>query len=269
MRTEAIYPSIEHERAARAIVDFFSGQEVEHAASLFVDAVILTCSCARGKAVRGSCLDVSILISPEKFTDQSMFHVKQSWTEFYESEQVFKELHQLGKYSHVDLDFTDGCFKPQDWGWTAGPDNFELEIGNILVYSVPLLERTDRFRRLRERWLPYYSDELRRERLAQARKYCLNNLDHIPSFVERGLYFQSFQRLYHASQEFLQALFISRRTYPIAYDKWIREQIEDILGMPELYKQLIRLLEIADFESREIVHKAAELERLFHRYVVE
>ncbi|MFC1717489.1 hypothetical protein ACFL6S_27760 [Candidatus Poribacteria bacterium] len=198
-----------------------------------------------------------------------MFHVKHSWEQFHESQEVFQKLGMLGKYSHVDLDFTDGCFQPQDWGWTGGPDNFELEIGNIVTYSVPLLEKTDYFQKLRERWLPYYSDELRRERLAQARKYCLNNLDHIPPYVERELYFQSFQRLYHASQEFLQALFISRRTYPIAYDKWIREQVEDILGVPELYRELVGLLEIKHFESREIAHKAAELEHLFHDHIVE
>ncbi len=258
MRIEATYPSVEHRRAAESVVNFFSGQDV--------DAVLLTCSCARGKASRGSCLDISVLISPNK---SKMFHVKHSWEQFHESQKVFQELGALGKYSHVDLDFTDGCFQPQDWGWTGGPDNFELEIGNIVAYSIPLLEKTDHFQKLRAQWLPYYSDGLRRERLAQARKYCLNNLDHIPMYIERDLYFQSFQRLYHASQEFLQALLISRRAYPIAYDKWIREQVEDMLGMPELYRQLVGLLEIKRFESREIAHKAAELECLFHEHVVE
>jgi len=258
MSIMAIYPSVEHRRAAEAVVGFFSGQDV--------DAVLLTCSCARGKASRGSCLDISVLISPD---ETRMFHVKHLWEQFHESQEVFQELGALGKYSHVDLDFTDGHFQPQDWGWTGGPDNFELEIGNIVAYSVPLLEQTDYFQKLQERWLPYYSDELRRERLAQAGKYCLNNLDHIPLYVERCLYFQSFQRLYHASQEFLQALFISHRVYPIAYDKWIREQIEDILGMPELYRKLVKLLEIEHFESPEMAHKASELQHLFHEYILE
>jgi len=258
MQIEAIYPSVEHRRAAQAITSFFAEQEV--------DAVLLTCSCARGKASRGSCLDIAVLHSLD---DAEMFHVKHLWYQFHESQAVFKELGKLGEYSHVDMDFTDGCFQPQDWGWTGGPDNFELEIGNIVVYSVPLLEKTDHYQRLRARWLPYYNDELRRGRLAQSRKYCLNNLDHIPPFVERELYFQAFQRLYRASQEFLQALFISRRVYPIAYDKWIREQIEDILGIPKLYRQFVGLLEITHFESQEIARKAAELECLFHTYIVE
>jgi hypothetical protein len=65
----------------------------------------------------------------------------------------------------------------------------------------------------------------------------------------------------------MQALFISRRVYPIAYDKWIREQIEDILGMPEIYKKLVSLMEISHFESHEIIDKALALEHLFHEYI--
>lgn len=258
MQLGATYPSMEHQRAAEAVVGFFSKQDV--------DAVLLTCSCARGKACKDSCLDISVLISPD---ETGMFHVKHSWEQFHESQEVFQELNAVGEYSFVEVEFTDGCFLPQDWGWTGGPDNFELEIGNIVAYSVPLLERTDYFQKLKAQWLPYYGHELRRKRLTQVLKHCLNNLDHIPLCVERGLYFQSFQRLYHALQEFLQALFISRRIYPIAYDKWIQEQIEDILGMPELYKQLVELLEIKCFESREMVHKASELQSLFYEHISE
>ena len=101
------------------------------------------------------------------------------------------------------------------------------------------------------------------------RRYCLNNLAHVPLFVERGLCFQAFQRLWHAFGEFLQALFISRRVYPIAYDKWIREQVEEILGLPELYSDLPHLFEIGHFESQEIAQKARELVALVGRYVVE
>jgi hypothetical protein len=99
------------------------------------------------------------------------------------------------------------------------------------------------------------------------RRYCLNNLDHIPPYVGRGLYFQAFNRLYHALGEFLQALFIHRRVYPIAYDKWVREQIVDILGLPDLYPQLVHLLEIQSFESDEMIGKATQLRRLWDEYL--
>ena len=68
---------------------------------------------------------------------------------------------------------------------------------------------------------------------------------------------------------FLQALFIARRTYPIAYDKWIREQVVEILSLPELYEQLPHLFEIERFESAELVDRADELGRLLATYVGE
>lgn len=60
---------------------------------------------------------------------------------------------------------------------------------------------------------------------------------------------------------------ISRRTYPIVYNKWIHEQIAEILGLPELYEQIAHLLEIQKFESAEIADKAREVERLLDQYL--
>jgi hypothetical protein len=141
-----------------------------------------------------------------------------------------------------------------------------VEVGNFLAYSIPLWEGSDYFSQLKRQWLPYYSEELRQKRLDQVRWYCINNLHHIPLYIERGLYFQSFDRLYNAYREFLQALFITRRTYPIAYNKWIHEQVVEILDLPELYEQLPRLFEIKQFESNEIADKAKALEDLLERY---
>jgi len=188
------------------------------------------------------------------------------WGDLYQAEPAFQALRRLAKFSHVDLEFADGCFAPGPHSWTSGPDAFELEIGNTLVYSAALWERGDTLKRLKARWLPYYGEELRQERLAMVRRFCFNNLEHIPPYVERGLYFQAFNRLYDALREFLQALFIARRTYPIAYDKWIREQIVEILGLPELYRELPTLLEIRQFESQEIADRARELWRLVEAY---
>lgn len=253
------YPSREHEQASKVISDFFSDQQG-------VEAVILYGSCARGKASKDSCLDIVVLVSPEAFSS-ARGELEQCWRNLYESQEVFKKLLKVGRYSHVDLNFIDGRFIPQPRDWTSGPDEFELEIGNTLIYGVPLWDGGDYLRELKEKWLPYYDEELRRDRLAEVRKYCLNNLDHIPLFVDRGLYFQAFNRFYDALGEFLQGLFISRRVYPIAYDKWIREQIEGILGLPELYQQLKGLLELKQLESQELAHKAQELGQLWENRI--
>jgi len=258
MKLEAVYPTPEHQRAAEIIVDFF-------VSNYKIDAVLLVNSCARGRATRDSCLDIVMLSKPDPSRSQSS-ELEAGWEELEKSDQAIRTLYKVGKYSVVHPDFIHGVFLPREQDEAAGPDDFEIEVGNFLAYSVPLWQGSDYFTQLKEQWLPYYNEDLRKQRLDKVRWYCLNNLHHIPLYIERGLYFQSFDRLYNSYREFLQALFIARRAYPIAYNKWIREQIEEILGLPELYAQLSHLFEIRQFESNEIVEKAKEVEELLEKY---
>ena len=258
MLLQAVYPTPEHKAAAEAIVEFVT-------TNYRVDAVLLVNSCARGKATRDSCLDISVLARPE--SRQAQLDVLEAdWARFEETSLAIAAMKQVGRYSVVHPNFTDGILVPPERDEAAGPDWFEVEVGNLLAYSVPLWHNGGYYEQLKRQWLPYYDEDLRRQRLAMVRSYCLNNLHHIPPYMERGLYFQSFDRLYNAYQEFVQALFISRRTYPIAYNKWIREQVEEILGLPELYAQLSHLFEIKRFESAELADKALEVERLLEEY---
>ncbi len=262
MRLQPVYPTPYHARAAEALTRFFARDPA-------VEAVLLMGSTARGKAAPGSCLDIILLLRPAALAAERE-RLEQAWqAEYSSANPVYRDLLSVGPFSHIDLDFSDGQFDPRnfDHGWTTGADAFELEVGNTLAYSVALHENGVYYRELQAQWLPYYGEDLRRERLALALKYCRNNLAHIPLLAPRELYFQSFKRLYQAFEEFLQALFISRRTYPIAYDKWVKEGVIDVLGLPELYEHLPHLLEIQPFESQAAVSKARELEALIEAYL--
>lgn len=252
------YPTPEHGQAAAAIVAFFTARDE-------TDAVLLVNSCARGRATRDSCLDIKVLI-PEGVAASGL---DAAWQRHHATDPVFAALRRAGSFSVVHLDIEDGRLDPVPHPEDEYPDAFEIVIGNSLVYSVSLWERGDRLIGLRRRWLPYYDEALRQERLAAVRWCCRHCLEHIPLYVERGLYFQSFARLWSAFQMFLQALFISHRTYPIAYDKWIHEQVVEILGLPKLYEQLPRLFEIGRLESGELADKARDLRRLLDTYVGE
>ncbi len=261
MELRAAYPTPAHQQAADAIVAFCSTQ-------FEIEAVLLVNSCARGKATRDSCLDIVVLAQPD--TLQARLAAWQNrWEQFEQTNAAIENLRHAGKYSVVHLDFINGVLAPEERDEAAGPDSFELGIGNFLAYSVPLWQGSTYLAQLKHEWLPYYHEALRRQRLRMVRHYCLNNLHHIPLYLERELYFQSFDRLYNAYREFLQALFISRRTYPLAYNKWIREQIVDILNLPELYDRLPRLFEIQHFESPEIGAKAREVEQMLEQYAPE
>jgi hypothetical protein len=250
---EQRFPTTHHAHAAGEITEFFAGLPE-------AQAVLLTNSCARGKATRDSCLDMQVLTRSEQIRG-----LEQAWQAFASSSAAIAALGASGRWSDVHLDITDGVFEVRpidhelDW--------LEVEVGNLLAYSLPLLERGDRLRELRAEWLPFYGKELRAERLAAAHETCLGYLDRIPWFLDRELWFQALARLHGAFAWFLLALHVKHRTYPIAYDKWIREQVVENLGLPELYEQLPPLFELRRLESRELEEKAADLGALVRAYV--
>jgi hypothetical protein len=219
------FPSPEHAAAAWAAVDFVSTLDE-------AEAISLVGSCARRPDAND--LDLSVLVPDTSAARR----VEEAFARFAARSDAIARLPLLGPFVEVDLGAITGEFGPGPRSWTSGPDDFEVAVGNEVAYSVPLWERDGRLDDLRSRWLPFYGDEMRAERLSDARMYVVNDLDHIPLMIRRDEPFHAFHRLYLAFQGFLQALFISRRTYPIAYDKWIREQVEGILGLDDLYTRL-------------------------------
>ncbi|HZC28532.1 MAG TPA: hypothetical protein VE269_02240, partial [Gaiellaceae bacterium] len=239
-----------------AITEFFAA----HSAT---DAVLLTNSCARGKATPDSCLDMQVVVRPD-----AVDTLDEEFRRFAAGSVEVSALRRVGRFSDLHLDVSDGVvtlapIEEEGIPWS------EVSVGTFFVYSVPLHVHGDRYERLRSQWLPFYDDLLRRERLRAARWFVLeNNLARIPWYVSRGLYFQAFDRFVRAFQGFLLGLHLARRTYPIAYNKWIREQVAENLGLPELYERLPRLFEIDRFESAALERKAAELELLVDEFVV-
>jgi hypothetical protein len=247
------YPTPQHERAAIEITSFFA----EHQDT---QAVLLTNSCARGKATRDSCLDMHVLTKTEQISG-----LEHAWRRFAAGNTAVAELGAAGRWTDVHLDVSDGVFEVRkidhelDW--------LEVEVGNLLAYSIPLFERGSRLLELRAEWLPFYGDDLRAERLLAAHETCLGYLDRIPWALDRQQWFHALARLHGAFSWFLLALHVKHRVYPIAYDKWIREQIVDNLALPQLYQRLPSLFEIAHMESRELERKASDLRELAHAYL--
>ena len=256
MRYTPAYPTPEHERAAVAAVAFFSARPE-------TEAVLLVNSCARGQATPDSCLDISVLVP----AGTDIAATEAAWAAHEVDDPAVAALHSVGAFSVVHPNVIDGRFGPDPHPADEYPDDFEIAVGNALAYSSPLWERGDRLQRLRGEWLPYYAEDLRQQRLADVRWCCAHLLDHIPLYVARGLYFQALARLWGAFRVFLQALFIAHRTYPIAYDKWIRDQVVGILGLPDLYARLPGLFEIGRLESDELAGKALALRELLDTHV--
>jgi predicted nucleotidyltransferase len=255
------YPTLLHQQAAEAACRFFQPQ-------LGVDTVLVVNSLARGQGIPESDLDMNVLVRPGLAEDE-FSRLEGAWREELANSEVLRRFRASGAHAHVHLDVVRGEFVPGAWDDGGGPDGFELGIGNLLAYGAPMHGPGPYYCQLQEQWLPYYGSDLRRQRLEMAREACRYDLGHVPFFADRGLHFQAFDRLYKAFQEFLQALFISRRVYPLAYNKWIRMQVVDWLGLPELYPALPRVISVANIESGEVVGKAEMLVGLLERWVPE
>ena len=232
-----------------------------------MDAVLVTNSCARGQATPASDLDMVVLMPPEILAAERAT-LEATWQHLRAEHPALQALRRQGPFAHIHLDFSDGQFVPEHWDDGGGPDGFELGVGNLVAYSAPLWARTTAFQELRDRWLPYYGESVRDERLVMVTNACRYDLSFIPFYAERGLYFQAFDRLYKALQEFLQGLFIARRTYALAYNKWIQLQVVDWLGLPEIYAELPKILQITNLESDEVIERATQLTHLAERWLV-
>jgi predicted nucleotidyltransferase len=255
---ELNFPTGLHRQTVEEIKDFFLKQEN-------IDTILLVNSLARGKATPESDIDIAILVS-QTTTAGEIARLYSSWNNFSNSNSTLNLYRDSSKFAQIHLDIIDGVFEPLAWEDGGSIDFFEVEIGNRLLYSAPLSGEGEYFKNLQAKWLPYYDTSLQTERLNLAQLSCLYDLDHIPIFVRRGLYFQAFDRLYVAFQKFLQTVFIKRRTYPIAYNKWIKDQIVGILNLPDLYKELPDIISVKKLESTELVDKAKTLTKLLEQY---
>lgn len=256
MALRPIFPTSLHEDAAESASEYFL-------AIPNVDTILIVNSCARGMAVSESDLDLAILIKPDT-TPSEIKDIETDWLKFSTTQPTILRYKRSSQFAHLHLDIINGIYTPKNIEIGEPIDYFELEIGNQIRYSAPMGKAGSYFQILQGMWLPYYNEELRLIRLTASRNACEYDLSHIPFFINRGLHFQAFDILYKAFQEYLQTLFIANKTYPIAYNKWIKEQVSKWLNKPDLYPSLSPILSVSNIESNEINHKADMLRLLLN-----
>jgi predicted nucleotidyltransferase len=250
------FPTRLHEDVADIVGKYFSKINL-------VDTVLVVNSCARGVAVAESDLDFAILVKPGTGTTV-ISEIENNWSAFIASHKRITAYKQSNQFAHLHLDIINGRYIPTILEPGVASDYFEIEIGNQICYSAPLSKAGAYFQELQKKWLPYYNKDLRLQRYQMTKNACLYDLDHIPLFIKRELYFQALDILHKAFQEYLQNLFIANKTYPIAYNKWIKEQVIKWLNRPDLYPGLSPILSISNIESDEILGKAEMLRELLY-----
>ena len=231
------FPSQTHQRVAELFAGFCENRGA-------VDTVLVVNSCARGRATVQSDLDMAALVNAGTSAMEAA-ELEESWIRFASRSALVAQLMEMGPFCRLHIDIFDGKFVPPVWDEGGGPDTFEIEIGNRIAHSSVMREPGPYFKELRKCWLPYYGNELRSARIRMVRQACLHHLEYISLLHKRSLHFHAFDQLYKAYQEFLQGVFISRHTYPVAYNKWIQEQIVEWLELPDLFDELPGVLSVA------------------------
>jgi predicted nucleotidyltransferase len=253
------FPTQTHEKVADLFAGFCKNRES-------VDTVMVVNSCARAKAAPQSDLDIATLVKAGTPTEE-VAEMIAAWQRFAARNALVDKFMQMGPFCKVHIDFFDGTFVPPVWDEGGGPNTFEIEIGNRVAHSAVLHEPGPYFKELKKQWLPYYSNDLRIARVSMVRKACIYHIEYVKLLHKRSLFFHAFDQLYKAYQEFLEGVFISRQTYPVAYNKWIHEQIVEWLELPDLYDDLLKVLTIADLEGNDILIKADLVFELLEHWV--
>ena len=248
------FPTALHKDAAEVVTNYFSSLHD-------TDTVLMVNSCARGQAVAESDLDMAVLVKPS-VSHRRLMNMQGAWETYAATQPVIVKYKASGPFAHLHLDVIDGNYKPLCIGNGEPVDNFEIEIGNQIRYAAPMGQAGTYFNELQERWLPYYQEELRLQRFINIGEACEYDLNHIPMLVKRGLHFHAFDTLCKAFQKYLMALFMANKTYPVAYNKWIKEQVAGWLAMPALYSKLSAILSVGNIESDELNDRAQELHKL-------
>ena len=126
------FPTVLHREVAELAGDFFSA----HAS---VDTILVVNSCARGRAVAGSDLDLAVLIMPTAAREEVQ-SLTALWQGSMATHPLIHRFRSTGRFTQVHVDVFDGRMVPTVWDDGGGPDSFEVEIGNRLAYAAPLHE---------------------------------------------------------------------------------------------------------------------------------
>lgn len=251
-----VFPTALHSEVAEIVKDYFIKFDT-------TDTVLIVNSCARGQASAESDLDIAILVK-EGVSNAAIKTLYNRWLKYSTANKTISAYKNSGMYRHLHLDVINGIYTPTPIEPGEPIDYFEVEIGNQVCYAATMNDDGKFFKSLQQKWLPYYNEELRLQRLKNIIDACHYDLDHIAFYKKRSLHFHAFYILYKAFEEYLQALFIANKTYPLAYNKWIRYQVTELLQKPSLYPLLGPVLSIADIEGDEINNKVVLLTQLLN-----
>ena len=128
---------------------------------------------------------------------------------------------------------------------TAAHDSLELLFANFYEHSVPFIGEVPLKDEIERDFLPFYSDELRRQRLDTLASRVEKNNERARDAIAGGRD-DTLDSIYKSREYFLKWLFIYNRKYPLSLRKHLKYQFDELLHLPQ---EEIATLQFTDGES--------------------
>jgi hypothetical protein len=130
---------------------------------------------------------------------------------------------------HLDVTWATGLVNVGVSPREVCTDNFELFVGNMCRFGIPLLGASPSINGMQELF-PYYSESLRSTRL-QAVLAAFDAEHALINRLQTTDPCRQIAQLHRLQELFAQALFMARRTYPYSYSKHLHFQFTRYLAM--------------------------------------
>jgi hypothetical protein len=248
-------PTPRHAEAALALGRLF-------AADPDLSAVLLGGSLARGRGHATSDLDLLLLVAADRlvaFRDRPRPYADLgAVTSSAEPDGVTLDLGGLP--AHIWM--TAGELAPAASGQVLD-DPFELEIAALYVNARPLLDRDGLRGRLGARYLPFYAEGLRQQRLQRLAGELAGHCEAVERLADRNLGFAALDRLHTAFRAFVLGLFLANRHYPLDLMKHLEEQVSDGLRRPDLLPAMRGVLSLRALAPAALAERAHRLRSLW------
>jgi hypothetical protein len=167
----------------------------------------------------------------------------------------------------LDLTYIDGNIKIGKTSYTVFKDNFERHIGNLYVYGKVLYEgKHSRYKKLKGKYLPFYSENLRKKRLSLLEEELKKRISKIRKSSEKGDIMKTIHNFDRVLKILLQYIFIKKKKYPLNYEKYIKEQFEHILQDPITYKKIEEILSHTTLSPASLAAAANSLNEIFESF---
>jgi predicted nucleotidyltransferase len=130
-----------------------------------IDTVLVVNSCARGQAVPESDLDFCILVNKD-MPAKTGKAIEKEWLKYSASDSAILKYKKSTLFVHLHLDIINGIYIPAVIENGEPIDYFEVAIGNRICYAAPFDNCGEYYRKLQEKWLPFYDENARLKRLS-------------------------------------------------------------------------------------------------------